>query len=192
MTDVHSSSSPHVVILGAGGVGTWLYASICEAVYTLSHTHTHTRARGARAHLPTHVCINTQARLNPALARVTLIARGAALDRLRAHGLEYNVRGEAGDGVPQRIVVEKDTMRAEPTCGALRESGDLADYVILCVKTWQVTEAAKEAAQILRENGSIVTSQNGVAAPAQASAAAASDASVMVGIAKVCLPPARQ
>jgi ketopantoate reductase len=165
-----------------------MHPSARRYIHTL--TRTHTRAR-ERAHTPTYTR-NTQARLNPALARVTLIARGAALDRLRAHGLEYNVRGEAGEGVPQRIVVEKEMMRAEPTCGALRESGDLADYVILCVKTWQVTEAAREAAQILRENGSIVTSQNGVAAPAQASAAAASDSLVMVGIAKVCLPPARQ
>ena len=105
--------------------------------YTHSLTRVHTRAR-ERAHTHTHVYINTQARANPALARVTLIARGAALNRLRAHGLEYNVRGGAGEGVPQRIVVEKEMMRAEPNCSALRERGDLADYVILCVKTWQV------------------------------------------------------
>jgi ketopantoate reductase len=73
-------------------------------------------------------------------------------------------------------------------CVEVRVSDDMKKY---CA-AWQVTEAAREAAQILRENGSIVTTQNGVAAPAQASAAAASDGSVLVGIAKVCLSPARQ
>ena len=208
-------SAPHVVLVGAGGVGCWLYASLREA-----------------------------ARRNPALARVTLVARGAALDRVRSHGLQYEVRGEAGEGVPQSIVVDPQIVRSEPTCAVLREQGDLADYVILCVKTWQarlclcvhaptrsgtherarahtsvldmtdldtlvcvhtmprvldlgpqlvhtlrsqVTEAAKDAALILRENGCIITTQNGVAAPAQASAAVGSEDHVLVGIAKVRL-----
>jgi ketopantoate reductase len=102
-------SAPHVVLVGAGGVGCWLYASLREA-----------------------------ARRNPALARVSLVARGAALDRVRGHGIQYEVRGEAGEGVPPSIVVDNASVRAEPTCAALREQGDLADYVILCVKTWQV------------------------------------------------------
>jgi len=48
---------PHIVIVGAGGVGSWLYASIADAC-----------------------------RQDPALARVTLVARGAALARVREHG----------------------------------------------------------------------------------------------------------
>jgi 2-dehydropantoate 2-reductase len=151
---------PHIVVVGAGGVGCWVYASIADAV-----------------------------RRDAALARVTLVARGGALCRAREHGLEYSVRSAAGDdeqGSVQHVVVGPGEICTAATCAALKDAGDAADFVILCVKTWQVPEAAKDAALVLKASGCIVTTQNGVNAPAEAAAeAAAAAAAVLVGIAKV-------
>jgi len=142
----------------SAGVGSWLFASLSDSV-----------------------------RRDPSLARVTLVARGALLTRVRTHGLEYAVRkaDDAEEGVIDSVVLAPSEIRVEPSCEALKEKGDLADYVILCVKTWQVAQAAQDAAAILAPStGCIVTTQNGVSAPTDASSAC-TEASVVVGIAKV-------
>jgi 2-dehydropantoate 2-reductase len=116
------------------------------------------------------------------------VARGTALDRARSHGMEYTVRktptGEGEEGVVSDVVLKPSEVNVQPTCAALKEKGDPADFVILCVKTWQVAQAAHEAAAILSPSGCIVTTQNGVSAPTDASAASCA-ACVVVGIAKV-------
>ena len=115
---------------------------------------------------------------------------------MRTSGLEHLVRfpsppGEpqdvsATEGSPGSIVVEPADVSVAPTCAALKDKGDLADYVILCVKTWQVSDAARDAASLLRPGtGCMVTTQNGFAAPEQAASSAGSEAAVLVGIAKV-------
>ena len=61
-------------------------------------------------------------------------------------GLEYFVRAPpmpaseaafANDGTATLTIGPQDVC-ADVNCAALKEKGDLADFVILCVKTWQV------------------------------------------------------
>ena len=198
--------APHIVIVGAGGA-------------KRTHARTPSRALARTAPLPApgsrsfprglmpcastgvgcwvYACIADAVRRDPALARVTIVARGAAYERLHDHGLKFLVRSAAppvegastpaGDGDPARtVVLGPDAVRVVPTCATLQEQGVVADYVILCVKTWQVADAARQAACLLRPGtGCLVTTQNGVAAPIEATEATGSESAVMVGIAKV-------
>jgi 2-dehydropantoate 2-reductase len=78
---------------------------------------------------------------------VTFVARGANLDALRANGLR--VTGAMGDFVL-------------PSVDAVEEPPADADLVLLCVKNYDLSQAATP----LRDTGGIVlTMQNGVQAP---------------------------
>lgn len=105
------------------------------------------------------------------------------MESLRDHGLRFTVKDP--DGADQTISVEPGNLNAAPSCAALAEAGDKADYVILGVKTWQVADAAKDAALVLREGGGcIVTTQNGVSAPYDVQAACPG-VPLLAGVAKV-------
>lgn len=104
-------------------------------------------------------------RLQQAGVEVVFIARGPHGEALRQKGLRLEVG--AGDSA-EVIVLEKVQVYADTASAAA--AGVSVDCCILCVKTFQVEEAAKASAAILSHNGFIVTTQNGVDAPREAAA----------------------
>ncbi|HET8625671.1 MAG TPA: 2-dehydropantoate 2-reductase [Gemmatimonadales bacterium] len=94
------------------------------------------------------------ARLVQAGEDVTFIARGTQLQALRTQGLRIeSPRGNATLG-PQRATEDP------------REVGPV-DAVLLCVKTWQLTDAAAASAPLLGRETCVVPFQNGVEAADQ-------------------------
>lgn len=93
------------------------------------------------------------ARLAAAGQDVVFVARGKHLEALTADGLV--VRSPDGDlQLPVRAT-------ADPA-----ELG-VADYVLVCVKTWQLPAAIESIKPLVGPGTAIVTVQNGVEAPAQ-------------------------
>lgn len=80
--------------------------------------------------------------------KVTLIARGKHLDTIRKNGL--HVKSIDGDFVTHPFLVTDNIYASEK-----------ADLVLICTKSWQVTEAAKLITPILKENTVVIPLQNG-------------------------------
>jgi 2-dehydropantoate 2-reductase len=102
---------------------------------------------------------------------VGFVARGEHLRALRRDGLA--VRSVAGDFSVRPVQATDDTGEI----GAV-------DYVLLCVKTWQLPPAIAVLAPLLGPATAVVTVQNGVEAPAQVAEAVGRDA-VLPGVAKI-------
>jgi 2-dehydropantoate 2-reductase len=109
-------------------------------------------------------------RLAAAGQDVSFIARGKHLEALRADGLV--VRSVAGD--------------FELSVRVSGDAGEIGavDYVLVCVKTWQLPDAVTGIAPLVGEHTAIVTVQNGVEAPDQV-AAVYGQAAVLPGAAEV-------
>ena len=111
------------------------------------------------------------ARLAAAGQDVGFVARGKHLEALRSQGLV--VRSPAGD-------LELSPVRATADPAELGE----ADYVLVCVKTWQLPEVITTIGPLVGDATAIVTVQNGVEAPDQV-AAVYGRAAVLPGAAEV-------
>ena len=111
------------------------------------------------------------ARLAAAGQDVSFVARGKHLEALRSDGLV--VRSPAGD-------LELSPVRATADPAELGE----ADYVLVCVKTWQLPEVITSIAPLVGDATAIVTVQNGVEAPDQVAAVYGREA-VLPGAAEV-------
>ncbi|MGW6201328.1 2-dehydropantoate 2-reductase [Kribbella sp. NPDC055110] len=110
------------------------------------------------------------ARLAAAGQDVAFVARGKHLEALNADGLV--VRSPAGD---VQLPVQ--------ATGAPAEIGSV-DYVLICVKTWQLPEAIDTIRPLVGPDTAIVTVQNGVEAPDQVAEVYGRDA-VLPGAAEV-------
>ena len=110
-------------------------------------------------------------RLHHAGHEVTIIGRGAALAKIQAEGISLIGENE-GQPIPSIAATH-----------APEDVGEV-DLVILCVKAWQVTEAAESVAPMVGDNTLILTTQNGVDAPYDV-AAVHGLAHVVAGIARV-------
>jgi 2-dehydropantoate 2-reductase len=110
------------------------------------------------------------ARLAAAGQDVAFVARGKHLEALKADGLV--VRSPAGD---LQLPVQATS---EPT-----EIGPV-DYVLVCVKTWQLSDAIDAIRPLVGPDTAIVTVQNGVEAPDQVAEVYGRDA-VLPGAAEV-------
>jgi 2-dehydropantoate 2-reductase len=97
------------------------------------------------------------ARLAAAGHDVRFIARGNHLNAIRANGLR--VESVAGD-----VHIHPANVTDTPS-----EIGEV-EFVILAVKTWQVTEAAEAMRPLIGANTVVLPLQNGVEAPAQVAA----------------------
>jgi 2-dehydropantoate 2-reductase len=91
-------------------------------------------------------------RLAQAGLDVVFIARGKHCEALRARGLK--VESTEGDFVLERVRVADDP----------RQVGKV-DVILLCVKAWQVTEAARSLHALISPQTCVVPLQNGVEAP---------------------------
>lgn len=110
-------------------------------------------------------------RLAQAGEDVHFIARGEHLGALRRSGLAVeSVRGD----------FHLAAVHATDAPAAVGE----VDFVLLAVKTWQVADACRVAAPMLGPRTSVVTLQNGVAAPDEAAAVVGRER-VVPGIAKI-------
>ncbi|TCC28784.1 2-dehydropantoate 2-reductase [Kribbella sindirgiensis] len=110
------------------------------------------------------------ARLAAAGQDVAFVARGKHLEALQADGLV--VHSPAGD---LRLPVRATSDPAE--IGPV-------DYVLICVKTWQLPEAIGTIRPLVGPDTAIVTVQNGVEAPGQVAEVYGRDA-VLPGAAEV-------
>jgi 2-dehydropantoate 2-reductase len=110
------------------------------------------------------------ARLAAAGQDVAFVARGKHLEALKADGLV--VRSPAGD---LQLPVQATNAPAE--------TGPV-DYVLICVKTWQLPEAIDTIRPLVGLDTAIVTVQNGVEAPDQVAEVYGRDA-VLPGAAEV-------
>lgn len=88
---------------------------------------------------------------------VTLKARGETLSQAGAGGPLVLQSGDRSEEVSSVSVI-----------GELSQASDPYDLVILATKAWQVEQAAAETAPVLSSSGRVLTTQNGVDAPAQA------------------------
>ncbi|MDY6877780.1 MAG: 2-dehydropantoate 2-reductase [Chloroflexota bacterium] len=96
-------------------------------------------------------------RLAQAGEEVTFIARGQQLRALRDQGLR--VDSLQGDFVVQTVQATDDPAQV-----------GVVDAVLVCVKAWQVTEAALACRPLVGPDTFVVPLQNGVEAPAQLAA----------------------
>ncbi|WP_328997672.1 2-dehydropantoate 2-reductase [Kribbella sp. NBC_00709] len=110
------------------------------------------------------------ARLAAAGQDVGFVARGKHLEALRSDGLV--VQSPAGD---LRLPVQATDAPAEL---------GVVDYVLVCVKTWQLAEAITAIRPLVGPETAIVTVQNGVEAPDQVAESYGRDA-VLPGAAEV-------
>ncbi|MEU4602716.1 2-dehydropantoate 2-reductase [Kribbella sp. NPDC023972] len=110
-------------------------------------------------------------RLAKAGHEVSFVARGKHLEALRADGLA--VRSVAGDF----------ELRPVRVTGDAAEIG-VVDYVLVCVKTWQLADAITAIEPLVGDRTAIVTVQNGVEAPDQVAAVYGREA-VLPGAAEV-------
>jgi 2-dehydropantoate 2-reductase len=110
-------------------------------------------------------------RLAQAGEPVVFIARGAHLQALRARGLR--VESVAGDFTVSPVVATDDPAAA-----------GTVDAVLVCVKAWQVPEAARALVPMLREDSFVVPLENGVDAADQL-AAVVGPARVVGGLCRI-------
>jgi 2-dehydropantoate 2-reductase len=85
---------------------------------------------------------------------VTFIARNESLAAMRSRGLK--VGSIAGDFILDRVKVTSNPADV-----------GIVDYVLCCVKAWQVTAAARAMQPMIGPDTLVVPLQNGVEAPAQ-------------------------
>ncbi len=85
---------------------------------------------------------------------VNFIARSKHLDVLRRKGLKI-------DSIADDFKLDKVQATAEP-----KDVG-VVDYILCCVKAWQVPAAAKAMQPMIGDNTLVIPLQNGVEAPAQ-------------------------
>lgn len=97
------------------------------------------------------------ARLAQAGEDVIFIARGQHLQAIRAHGLRV-------DSAQGAFVVRPTSATDDP-----RQVGGV-DVVIVGVKAWQVTEAARAIQPMIGRETFVLSLQNGVETPAQLAA----------------------
>lgn len=102
---------------------------------------------------------------------VTFVARGDHLKAMRTNGLR--VDSVAGDHTVEPVQATDDIGTIGPV-----------DAVLLAVKTWQVPGLLAALPSLLGPDTAVVTTQNGVEAPAQV-AAAVGEAHVVPGVAKI-------
>ena len=102
---------------------------------------------------------------------VTFVARGAHLQAIREHGLA--VSSVAGD-----VIVHPATATDDPG------SVGPVDVVLLAVKTWQLPPVLEALPSLVDSTTAVVTTQNGVEAPARVAAVVGREA-VLPGIAKI-------
>jgi 2-dehydropantoate 2-reductase len=93
-------------------------------------------------------------RLAQAGETVTFIARGEHLQAMLAYGLI--VESIKGDFTVLPVIATDDISKVEAV-----------DAVLVCVKTWQIPEAAKAIMLLLRPNTFVVPLENGVEASSQ-------------------------
>ncbi|MFG1815321.1 2-dehydropantoate 2-reductase [Kribbella sp. NPDC049174] len=110
-------------------------------------------------------------RLAQAGHEVSFVARGKHLEAIRADGLA--VRSVAGDFDVTPVRATADAAEIGP-----------ADYVLVCVKTWQLADAITAIEPLVGSQTAIVTVQNGVEAPDQVAAVYGREA-VLPGAAEV-------
>jgi 2-dehydropantoate 2-reductase len=91
-------------------------------------------------------------RLAQAGEHVTFIARGDHLQAMLANGL--TVESINGDFTVMPVVATDDISRVED-----------ADIVLVCVKTWHISQAAQSIKLVLGQNTIVVPLENGVEAP---------------------------
>lgn len=111
------------------------------------------------------------ARLAEAGHDVTFVARGAHRAAIAEAGL--HLHSPLGNVVIQPARVTEDTNGHDPV-----------ECVILAVKAWQVSDAARLAAPLLGSGSSVLTLQNGVEAPEQAASVLGRER-VLGGVAKI-------
>ena len=102
---------------------------------------------------------------------VTFLARGAHLEAIREHGLV--VTSVAGDFTVESARVTDD----------VASIGEV-DAVLLAVKTWQLAPMLESLPALVGPDTAVVTTQNGVEAPAQVATVVGREA-VLPGIAKI-------
>ncbi|TCO26238.1 2-dehydropantoate 2-reductase [Kribbella steppae] len=110
-------------------------------------------------------------RLARAGYEVSFVARGKHLEAVRAAGLA--VRSVAGDFDVTPVRATADAAEIGPV-----------DYVLVCVKTWQLADAITAIRPLVGNRTAIVTVQNGVEAPDQVAAEYGREA-VLPGAAEV-------
>ena len=110
-------------------------------------------------------------RLAQAGYEVSFVARGKHLEAVRAAGLA--VRSVAGDFDVTPVRATADAAEIGPV-----------DYVLICVKTWQLADAITAIRPLIGTQTAIVTVQNGVEAPDQVAAEYGREA-VLPGAAEV-------
>ncbi len=93
-------------------------------------------------------------RLAQAGENVTLVARGAHLQAILANGLK--VESIMGDFSVQPVVATQDTATVKEV-----------DAVLVCVKNWQIPDAARAILPMLGPNTIVIPLENGVEAPDQ-------------------------
>src|SRR5260370_16189702 len=93
------------------------------------------------------------AALAKAGADVTFVARGAHLAAMRQHGLR--IEGDRGETLicPARATDDPATIAA---------TGGVVDYVLLCVKLWDVESAGAQLRPIVGPETAVVPVQNGI------------------------------
>eukprot|EP00747_Dinoflagellata_sp_TGD_P178598 gnl/TRDRNA2_/TRDRNA2_27805_c0_seq1.p1 gnl/TRDRNA2_/TRDRNA2_27805_c0~~gnl/TRDRNA2_/TRDRNA2_27805_c0_seq1.p1 ORF type:complete len:360 (-),score=60.65 gnl/TRDRNA2_/TRDRNA2_27805_c0_seq1:155-1234(-) len=121
------------------------------------------------------------ARLQEAGADVVFIARGTHGEQLRSRGLRLEVLR----GGEQPEVVLEQKVRSFPDVAAAVNAGVVVDCCILGVKAFQVREATESCLPFLSPDGFVVTTQNGVEAPHEASAGLGGSSRVVGGMCKV-------
>ncbi|HEX6792615.1 MAG TPA: 2-dehydropantoate 2-reductase [Casimicrobiaceae bacterium] len=102
---------------------------------------------------------------------VAFIARGAHLQAMRRGGLRIESAG--GDIGVRSVVATDDPSSLVPV-----------DVVMLCVKLWDVEEAAAKIAPLLGRDGVVIAFQNGIDSP-EILARAVGDARVLGGVAYI-------
>jgi 2-dehydropantoate 2-reductase len=93
-------------------------------------------------------------RLAQAGENVTFIARGQHLHTMLAEGLK--VDSINGNFTIQSVVATDDPAKVNPV-----------DAILVCVKTWQITEAAKAIIPMIGSETFVVPLENGVQAPSE-------------------------
>ncbi len=102
---------------------------------------------------------------------VAFIARGAHLAAMRRDGLRIESGG--GDIIVRGVVATDDPSSLAPV-----------DVVMLCVKLWDVEQAAAQAAPLLGRHGVVVAFQNGIDSP-EILSRVVGDAHVLGGVAYI-------
>jgi len=80
--------------------------------------------------------------------KVTLVVRGKHLETIQKKGLQVN--SIYGDFNVQPFMATDDINTVEK-----------ADLILICTKSWQVAEAAKQVIPILKEDTVVIPLQNG-------------------------------